>query len=103
MPRSDGTDELPPSGRESVMEIKRYEGEVYAGAIVNRLEGRMAPSRVLVVVTETFCSMMEFAGKASPITPVKTGDRGSASTVVAAAAEGMVVEVTCTEACNGRT
>ena len=52
----------------------------------NKFDGRIAPSPVLAVAG-TFCSITESYGSARPKTPLKTGDRGSESTLVAAAAE----------------
>ena len=68
-------------------DIKRYDGAVYLGEMVNKLEGKMAPSNGLETVVGIASAMIELAGRARPRTPVNTDDSGSESTSVAAAAD----------------
>ena len=82
MPRREGMASEP--GRSSVSEKKRASGAEEEEVIERTLEARTAPS----AGTWTLLEMTEFAGRASPRTPLKSEESGSFETEVAAAVAG---------------
>jgi hypothetical protein len=71
--------------RSKEMEIKGAAGASEAGVILNRFEGKAAPSGAFPITGGICWAMMELRGGARPRIQTKEGDRDSDRTTSAAA------------------
>jgi len=74
-------------GRERDKERNREAGALEVGVIEKRFDAHAAPSGVLLVTGGMVSAMIELSGRARPRIPLKLEERGSSITLVAAAKE----------------